>query len=338
MEIEEKSVSDNVMVVTGASAGIGRATAVELARRGGTVALLARGRQGLEGARRDVEAAGARALIYPVDVADWQAVDSAANAIEAEAGPIDLWVNAAMATVFCPVDRIDPADFRRATEVTYLGSVHGTLAALHRMGPRDRGVIVQVGSALAYRGIPLQAAYCGAKFALRGFTDALQAELLHTGSCVRHCTAHIAAFNTPQFDWSRSCMTQRAQPVPPVYQPEVAARAIAWLAEHPRREMWIGYPAARAIVAARWLPAGWIDRFLAQQGFESQLTGERELPGRPENLYSPVDEDRGSHGRFDLCAKPRSTQAWLTRRKLSASALIAGLAAYTLSRNGKARR
>ncbi|MGE0082510.1 MAG: SDR family oxidoreductase, partial [Thiohalomonadaceae bacterium] len=210
-----------VVVVTGGSAGIGRAAAVEFARRGHTVALLARGHTGLEGARREVEATGARALVFPVDVADWHAVDDAASRIEAEAGPIDVWVNAAMATVFCPADRMDPADFRRATEVTYLGSVHGTLAALHRMKQRDRGVIIQVGSALAYRGIPLQSAYCGAKSALRGFADALQAELLHESSGIRHCTAHIAAFNTPQFDWSRSCMERRAQPVPPIFQPEV---------------------------------------------------------------------------------------------------------------------
>lgn len=327
-----------VVVVTGGSAGVGRAAAVEFARRGaGTVALLARGQAGLENARSEVEAAGARALVYPTDVADWQAVDQAATGIEAEAGPIDVWVNAAMATVFCPADRMDPADFRRATEVTYLGSVHGTLAALHRMKPRDHGIIIQVGSALAYRGIPLQSAYCGAKSALRGFADALNSELLHEGSQVRHCTVHLAAFNTPQFDWSRSCMERRAQPVPPIYQPEVAGRAIAWLADHPRREMWVGLPAATAIAAARLLPAGWLDRRLARSGYKDQLAHEQELPGRADNLYAPVENDHGSHGRFGICARPRSAQAWLTRRKLGTSAIFAGLAAYALAR-GKGRK
>jgi len=215
-----------VAVVTGASAGVGRATVRRFAREGWSVGLLARGRDGLEGARREVEEAGGRAVVVPVDVADAEAVEAAAEEVEATLGPIDVWVNDAMVTVFSPVHEITADDFRRVTEVNYLGAVHGTLAALRRMRPRDRGTIVQVGSALAYRAIPLQSAYCATKFALRGFTDSLRTELLHEGSRVHVTSVHLPALNTPQFGWSKTAMTRQPQPVPPIFQPEVAADGI----------------------------------------------------------------------------------------------------------------
>src|SRR5918911_1748378 len=235
------SSSPAVVVITGASAGVGRATAQAFARRGARVGLLARGRDGLEGARRDVEALGGRALVLPTDVANAEAVERAAEAVEREFGPIDIWINNAMVSVFSPVKKMKPEEYRRVTEVTYLGVVYGTLAALKRMLPRDRGVIVQVGSALAYRGIPLQAAYCGAKHAIQGFMDALRCELLHDGSHVRVTMVQMPALNTPQFGWVKSRLPHKAQPVPPIYQPEVAAEAIVWAAHHPRRELCVGF-------------------------------------------------------------------------------------------------
>ncbi|MEW6168542.1 MAG: SDR family oxidoreductase [Pseudomonadota bacterium] len=313
-----------VVVVTGASAGVGRAAAAAFAADGASVALLARSREGLDGAAREVAAAGGRALSIPVDVADAQAVDAAAERIEIELGPIDVWVNAAMVTIFAPAHEIRAEEFRRATEVTYLGTVHGTLSALRRMRARKRGVIVQVGSALSYRGIPLQSAYCGAKHAIRGFTDALRVEQLHDRSGVHVTTVHLAAFNTPQFDWALSRMPKRAQPLPPIFQPEVAARAIVWAARHRRREVHVGWPAVKAIWGNKLVPR-LADRMLIDKGYSGQLTQEPEDPQRPANLFEPAPPAYyRRHGRFDPRARRRSLQLeWTTRRVWAVPAVLA---------------
>ena len=315
-------------MLTGASAGVGRATARELARRGASLALLARGREGLEAARAEVEALGGRAVAIPTDVADPDQVESAAVAAEAELGPIEAWINNAMVSVFSPVREMTARDFRRVTEVTYLGYVHGTLAALRRMLPRDRGTIVQVGSALAYRGIPLQSAYCAAKHAVQGFTESLRAELIHDGSRVRIAMVQLPALNTPQFGWVKSRLARRAQPVPPIFQPEVAARAIVSALTNGRPEMYVGWPTVKAVVGNRVAPR-LLDRYLARTGFESQQTNEPEDPDRPHNLWEPLPGDPGAHGRFDARARPRSTQLWASthRRALAlAGGMLAGLA------------
>ena len=286
------------VVITGASAGVGRATAVAFARRGFNVGLIARGLKGLEATKRDVEAAGGRALVLPLDVADAEAVSTAADRVVAEWGKIDVWVNDAMATIFSPVHEIKPDEFRRVTEVTYLGQVYGTMAALKHMRPRDRGTIVQVGSALSYRAIPLQSAYCGAKFAIRGFTDALRSELEHDKSRVRLSMVQLPAVNTPQFDWARSRMQQRLQPVPPIYQPEAIALEIVRAARTAPRELWIGHSALKAIIGTLLLPRLG-DRILAKEGYGGQLTAEAAGRDRPDNLFEPVSGDPGAHGRFD---------------------------------------
>lgn len=272
-----------VVVVTDASAGVGRATVRELARRGACVGLLARGLDGLEGAKREVERLGGQGLIVPTDVADPDQVEAAARAVEESFGPIDIWVNNAMAAVFAPVKETPPEEFRRVTEVTYLGYVYGTLAALRRMLPRDRGVIVQVGSALAYRAIPLQASYCGAKHAILGFTESLRTELLHDGSRVRVTMVHLPAVNTPQFNWVRARLPRKPQPVPPVFQPEVAARAIVWAAHHDRRELNVGLSTVLAILADKIAP-GLLDYYLARTGYQSQQRPEPIEPDRKDNL------------------------------------------------------
>jgi NAD(P)-dependent dehydrogenase (short-subunit alcohol dehydrogenase family) len=325
-----------IVVVTGASAGIGRATAIAFARRGSRVALLARSREGLEGARHDVEAAGGTALAIPTDVADCAQVESAADRVEREWGPIDIWVNNAMATIFCNFLDTTPEDFRRATEVTYLGAVWGTRAALKRMKPRDRGVIVQVGSALAYRSIPLQAPYCGAKSALRGFTDSLRSELIHDRSAVHLTMVHLSAFNTPQFDIARNCTGRKAQPLGKIFQPELAADAIVWAALHHRREVWVGLPAVEAILGQRVIP-GLLDYKLAHDAYDGQQTDEPRPAGTPDNLYEPVPGDRGAHGRFDDRAVPSSAQFWMNTHRtvlaLGAAALLAaGMVASRLRR------
>ncbi len=281
-----------VVVVTGASAGLGRAIARRFGQAGASVALLARGTEGLDGAAREVEQAGGRALVIPTDVADWEQVNEAASRAEAELGPIDVWVNNAMASVFSPIREMRADEYRRVTEVTYLGSVHGTLAALHRMLPRDRGSIVQVGSALAYRGIPLQSAYCAAKHAIQGFMDSLHCELIHDGSHVKVSSVHMPAMNTPQFDWVKSRLPRRAQPVPPIYEPEVGAEAVYWAAYHQRRELWVGAPTVMAIIGNRIAP-GLLDRYLAATGVDSQQTDEPEDPDRLDNLWAPVPGDHG---------------------------------------------
>jgi NAD(P)-dependent dehydrogenase (short-subunit alcohol dehydrogenase family) len=287
-----------VVVVTGGSSGVGRATVRELARRGAAVGLLARGPEGLAGAQADVEAHGRPALAIPTDVADAAAVEHAAARIEAELGPIDAWVNSAMVSVFAPIRETTADEIRRVTDVTYLGTVNGTLAALTRMLPRDSGVIVQVGSALAYRSIPLQAAYCGAKHAVAGFTDSLRSELLHDKSNVRVSMVQLPALNTPHFAWSRSRLPRKAQPVPPIFQPELAARAICDQIDHPGREVFLGAPTILAIQAQKLFP-GLLDRYLAAGAYDAQMTDEPELPLRPDNLYDPVDLDPGAHGSFD---------------------------------------
>lgn len=305
-----------VVVVTGASAGVGRAVAVGFAREGAHVGVIARGRAGLAGAQRDVEAAGGRALAIPTDVADADQVEAAAAQVERTFGPIDVWVNNAMASVFSPVTEITPAEFKRVTEVTYLGVVYGTLAALRRMLPRNEGAIVQVGSALAYRGIPLQAPYCAAKHAIQGFCDSLRCELLHDGSRVRLTMVQLPAMNTPQFDWVRSRLPGRAQPVPPVFSPEVAAGAIVWASQQNRREVYVGGPTVAAIVGNKMLPSLG-DWYLARTGYESQQTNEPESPSRPDNLFHPVDDehDFGAHGRFRTRAKGQSWQLWAAEHR-----------------------
>jgi NAD(P)-dependent dehydrogenase (short-subunit alcohol dehydrogenase family) len=317
-----------VVVVSGASAGIGRASARAFARPGVCVALLARGERGLRAAAEEVEQAGAEALVLPTDVADHRQVTHAADEVVRRWGRIDVWVNNAMVTVFGPVERLAPEDLKRATEVTYLGAAYGTMAALKQMRPQRSGVIVQVGSALAYRAIPLQAPYCAAKHALRGFTDAVRSELLHEGSRIHITNVHLSAFNTPQFDWAKNLMDRRPEPVPPIFQPELAAEAIVWAASHRRREVYVGWPSIKAVLANKIAP-GILDRVLAKKGYSGQLTGEQKHPDACENLYEPCDVDPGARGRFNGKARTHSLQWLMTSNRgalLSAAAgvLIAG--------------
>jgi NAD(P)-dependent dehydrogenase (short-subunit alcohol dehydrogenase family) len=278
-----------------------------------------------------VEAAGGRALVLPTDVSDAAQVEAAAAAVEDAFGPIDIWINDAMLSVFSPIKETTADEFRRVTEVTYLGYVNGTLAALRRMLPRDRGVIVQVGSALAYRGIPLQAAYCGAKHAIHGFTASLRCELLHDHSRVRVTEVQMPALNTPQFSWVKSRLPREPQPVPPIFQPEVAAEAIAWAVDHRCPELYVGMPTVLAIVANKLAPR-LVDRYLAATGYDSQQTSEPVHPGRVDNLWSPVGEDRGAHGTFDHRARSWSWQLWATKHRrtllltLGGAALVAAAA------------
>jgi NAD(P)-dependent dehydrogenase (short-subunit alcohol dehydrogenase family) len=317
-----------VVVVTGASGGIGRAVAEAYGRRGDKVALLARGRVGLDAAASEVSRLGGRPLVVPVDTADADAVEAAAARVEDELGPIDVWVNVAFTSVFAPFDEITPEEFKRVTEVTYLGYVYATRAALVRMKPRDHGTIVQVGSTLAYRGIPLQSAYCGAKHAIQGFHESLRCELLHQHSNVRVTMVQMPAVNTPQFSWVLSRLPHQAQPVPPIYQPEVAARGVLYAADHPqRREYWVGASTMATLVANAVAP-GLLDRYLGRTGYSSQQTDEPKDPAQPENLWEPADgpegHDFGSHGRFDDRAKGSSTQLWLSQHH---GVVAAGLAA-----------
>jgi len=320
-----------IVVVTGASGGVGRATAIEFAGQGATVALLARGEKGLEAAAEDVTRAGGRALPIVTDVSDADAVFAAAQRVEDEQGPISVWVNAAFSSVFAPFHQISPEEYRRVTEVSYLGYVYGTMAALNYMRPRDHGTIVQVGSALAYRGIPLQSAYCGAKHAIQGFNEAVRCELLHAHSKVRVTMPQLPAVNTPQFSWVLSRLKRRAQPVPPIFQPELAARAIAFAADHPRRrEYWVGSSTAATLVANAIAP-GLLDRYLAKTGFDSQQTTEEREPTDPVNLWQPADgpagHDFGAHGHFDDTAHDRDPQLWMSQHHAlagSAAAVLAG--------------
>jgi NAD(P)-dependent dehydrogenase (short-subunit alcohol dehydrogenase family) len=326
------------VVITGASAGIGRATAQLFGKRGDRVGLIARGQAGLDGAVRDVEQAGGKAVAVACDMADYAQVANAAAQIEERLGPIDVWINVAFASVFAPFTEITPEEFRRVTEVSYLGFVHGTMVALSRMRPRGHGTIVQVGSALSHRSIPLQSAYCGAKHAINGFTSSLRTELLHDKSPVNITVVQMPAVNTPQFTWVRSRLPEHPQPVPPIYQPEVAARGVVYAADHPRRkEYWVGGTTAATILANRAAPA-LLDRYLAKTGYSSQQTGEPTPRDRRDNLMEPVDggggRDHGVHGAFDDRSHPRSIQLWaahhwpvLAGAALAAAAVAGGTAA-----------
>jgi short-subunit dehydrogenase len=324
-----------IVVVSGASAGIGRATARLFGRKRWRVALLARGVDGLEAARREIEASGSEAMVIVADVADSAAVEAAAERVERDWGPIDVWINNAMVTAYCEFLDMAPEDFHRATEVTYLGTVWGTQAALRRMVPRNRGTVVQVGSALAYRSIPLQSAYCGAKSAIRGFTDAVRSELIHRASRVHLTMVQLSAFNTPQFDWGKACIAKQPQPVPPIFQPEIAARGIYWAATHRRRELWVGWPAVKAILATRIVP-GFLDRLLARTAYDGQHTDEPLPANRRDNLYLPVPGDHGAHGRFDARARGWSGELFLSTHRTAAlcasAALLAGVAGMLLRR------
>jgi len=313
------SKQHEVVVITGASAGVGRATAREFARHGASIALIARGRDGLEGARSEVEAAGCKALVLPVDVADADAMEAAADQVETQLGPINIWVNNAMTSVFSPIKQMTAAEFKRVTEVTYLGYVYGSLAALKRMLPRDRGTIVHVGSALAYRSIPLQAAYCASKHAVLGFFASLRTELIHDHSNVHTTMVQMPALNTPQFGWVKSRLPRKAQPVPPIFQPEVAARAIYYAAHHPeRREYFAGWSTVKAIFGNKLLPS-YADHYLARMGYDAQQYDGDEDPNRPNNLYEPVPGDHGAHGKFDARAHDHSLELWAeTHAKLLA--------------------
>jgi short-subunit dehydrogenase len=319
--------SQSVVVITGATAGVGRATARAFAESGvGGIGLLARGQAGLDATRRELEALGVRVCAVPCDVADAEAVEAAAARVEGELGPIDVWVNNAMTAVFARVADTSAEEFRRVTAVTYLGTVNGTLSALRRMRTRDRGVIVEVGSALAYRGIPLQASYCGAKHGIVGFVESLRTELLAEKSGVQVTMVHLPGLNTPQFGWVRTRLRRHPQPVPPIYQPEVAARAIVHAAEHPRRrERFVGMPTVITVLANKLLP-GLGDRYLARTGIASQLTDKPIGPDRPDNLFAPVDDDadRGPHGIFDDRAHRRSLQAWMAEHPVPVAGAVAG--------------
>ena len=317
------------MVITGASAGIGRAAARAFGRRGWRVALLARESGRLKDAADEVRNSGGEAIAIVADIADPAQVEAAAQRVEDEWHAIDVWVNNAMATIFAPFLDTPSEDFRRATEVTYLGAVWGTRAALARMQRRNRGIIIQVGSALAYRSIPLQSPYCGAKSALRGFTDALRSELIHDRSRVRLVMVQLSAFNTPQFDWGRNRLGNYAKPVGTIFQPEVAGEAIYAAAQKPRREIWVGFPAVQAIIGTRLLP-GLLDWWLARQAYAGQQTGWPLPEGYRDNLYSPVPESYGSRGRFDARAKSFSVQHWLNTRRGTA-AILAGIALLALN-------
>jgi NAD(P)-dependent dehydrogenase (short-subunit alcohol dehydrogenase family) len=325
-----------VVVVTGAGAGLGRAITRAFAREGAHMGLVARNRERLEAARREVEAAGGKALVLPTDVADADAVEAAARETEDAFGPIDVWVNDAMTSVFSPVKEMTADEFRRVTEVTYLGYVYGTLAALHRMLPRDQGVIVQVGSALSYRSIPLQAAYCAAKHAIVGFTDSLRSELIHDDSHVRVTVVHMPALNTPQFGWVKSRLPHKAQPVPPIFQPEVGAEAVLWAAHHDRRELLVGWPTVKAVWGQKLIP-GLIDRYLARTGYGAQQYDGRENPNRPHNLWDTVPGDVAAHGDFDSRATGSSLELWAdTHRNLIAVGAAAFAAVLYATFKGRA--
>jgi NAD(P)-dependent dehydrogenase (short-subunit alcohol dehydrogenase family) len=329
-------MESQTVVITGASAGVGRATARAFGRQGARVGLLARGIEGLEAARREVDSLGGVGLVVPTDVSDPVQIESAAGTIERELGPIDVWINNAMVSVFSPVKRMTPEEYRRVTDVTYLGYVYGTLAALKRMLPRDRGTILFVGSVLAYRGIPLQSAYCAAKHAIQGFYESLRSELLHDGSNLTVTMVHLPAVNTPQFDWVKSRLPRKARPVAPVFQPEVAADAIVWAAQHERRELTVGGQATAILWGDKFFP-GLGDHLLARTGYESQQTDEPDDPDREHNLYYPLRGDHGAHGRFDSSAHDRSVQLWAnTHRTLLG--LVGGLAAGALTLMNRRKR
>lgn len=318
-----------VVVVTGAGAGLGRALVQSFAKRGARIGLVSRGQERLEDARREVEALGGRALILPGDIADPETSETAATQTENAFGPIDVWVNNAMTTVFSPVHEMTPEDYKRVTDVTYLGFVYGTLAALKKMRPRDHGTIVQVGSALAYRSIPLQSAYCAAKHAMVGFTDSLRSELIHDDSHVRVTTVHMPAMNTPQFTWCKSTMPRQAQPVPPIFQPEVCAEAVYWAAHQPHREVFVGWPTVQAIWGQRFLP-GFLDHYLARTAWDGQMSDRPRDPNQAVDLHAPVAGHQGAHGPFEDRSQTQSWEIRLTTRASWIATLGSGLAALAL--------
>ena len=326
-------MQEEVVVITGASAGVGRATAQAFGRRKARIGLIARGRAGLEGAKREIEAAGGQALVLPLDVSDHDAVEQAAGEVEKAFGPIDIWVNNAMLSVFSPIMQMQPDEYRRVTEVTYLAYVWGTLAALRRMKPRDRGVIVQVGSALAYRGIPLQSAYCAAKHAVQGFHDSLRCELIHDHSKVRVVMVNMPALNTPQFRWVKSRLPRKGQPVPPIFQPEIAAEAIVWAAYSKRREVNVTAMTSAVVIGNNFVP-GFADHYLARNGYDSQMTEEPEDPNRPDNLWGPLPGDHGAHGVFDDRAKPHSLALEANKKRpwILATAAVLALGLFAMRR------
>ncbi|WP_224958445.1 SDR family oxidoreductase [Geomonas subterranea] len=331
------AASSRVVVITGASAGVGRATAHAFASEGASIGLIARDRERLDAARQEVERLGGRGLVLVGDVADARRVEEAASEVEREFGPIDVWVNNAMTSVFSSFKEMTPEEFRRVTEVTYLGAVHGTMAALKRMLPRDRGMVIQVGSALSERSIPLQSAYCGAKHGMRGFTDSIRCELIHAKSRVHLTMVQLPAMNTPQFDWVESRLPNRPQPVPPIYQPEVAANAIVWASHHRRREIYVGLPTVKAMWGNKFI-AGLLDLYLGLTGYKSQQTGEPERPDRPANLWESVPGPYGAHGRFDARSTAFSTQVWLSEHRWGLGILLAGsITAATLFSRSRSR-
>jgi NAD(P)-dependent dehydrogenase (short-subunit alcohol dehydrogenase family) len=331
-----KKTKPRVVVITGASAGLGRAIARAFASEQAHLGLLARGVDGLDATRRDVEARGGQAAAFSVDVSNAAEVEAAAGAVEEKFGPIDVWVNNAMVSVFSPVKDMTAGEYKRVTEVTYLGYVYGTLSALRRMRARDQGVIVQVGSALAYRGIPLQSAYCAAKHAIQGFCDSLRCELLHDNSKIRVVMVHMPAMNTPQFGWVKSRLPNRPQPVPPIYEPEVGARAVLFASRNSGREMYVGYPTFEAIVGDKIAP-GLMDRYLSGHGYEAQQTNEPDDPKRQNNLWSPVPGDHGPHGAFTGKAARSSPLLWLRMHRQAIAIAAAGLALIGLVQVGKAQ-
>ncbi len=326
-----------VVVVTGGSAGLGRAVARRFAGGGYSVAVLARGEERLEDTRLELERRGIPCLALQVDVADSRAVEEAAGRVERELGPISVWVNCAMTSVFSPFKEMSAEEFNRVIQVTLMGYVHGTMAALKRMLPRDSGTIVQVGSALAYRGIPLQSAYCAAKHGIQGLQDSLRAELLHEGSKVHITMVQMPAMNTPHFSWVKTRLPNEAQPVPPIYQPEVAAEGVWYAAHARRREIWVGKSTALAIMGNKLLP--WLgDRYLARTGYKSQQTDEPKEPGKPDNLWEPVPGHQAAHGSFDERSSERSWQLWLTRnRRLAAGIPLLAIGAGVLIARGVRR-
>lgn len=322
-----RSDESEVVVITGATAGVGRATTRAFAKQGARIGLLARGTDRLEATKQEVDTLGGEAVSIPTDVADAEQVESAAETVEETFGPIDVWINNAMTSVFAEFTDIEPEEYRRVTDVVYHGTVYGTKAALNRMLPRDSGSIVLVGSALAYRGIPLQSAYCGAKHAIEGMFDSVRSELLHNDSNVQMTMVQLPAVNTPQFEWVRSKLPKKSQPVPPIYQPEVAADAILWSAHHNKREISVGYSSTRAIFAEKFVP-GLADRFLAHTGYEGQMQEGRDSTDRPDNLWDPVPGDRGARGSFDDRARTRSPALWFSKNKRWLAAAGAGLLAF----------
>jgi NAD(P)-dependent dehydrogenase (short-subunit alcohol dehydrogenase family) len=335
---QRSAADDEVVIVTGASGGVGRAVAHAFARRGARVGLLARGEEGLREAVQECEALGGQALALPTDVADVEQIRAAAAAVRERFGAIDTWVNDAMATVFARVVDVTAEEFRRATEVTYLGTVYGTMVALEHMRPADRGTIIQVGSALSYRAIPLQAAYCGAKFGIRGFTDSLRVELRHDDSRIQLTMVQLPGVNTTQFNWCRSKLPEHPQPVPPIYQPEVPAEAVYWAAHHPRRELWVGYSTFQTIIGSFFAP--WFaDRYLARKGFSGQqVPGMKVSPDRPDNLFEPVPDLAATHGIFDEQAKGRSPLLWASTHRGALAAVAGGGAALLAGAGAVLRR